>query len=104
IYMVGWFRWGLALGFRLSFKIWTWRGLWVVFFYLIFDIIAVCLVIESGTANWAHLGGFILGGVCAFILLVSRAVYSGSDMVSLILGKYSWGFMGSPSSRRRLSA
>lgn len=104
IYMTGWIRWGLLAGFHLSFKVWAWRGLWVVLFYIMFDVIAVCLVMESGTAHWAHIGGLVLGAVCAFILLVSRAVYSGSDVVSLILGKYAWGLMGSPSSRRRLSA
>jgi membrane associated rhomboid family serine protease len=101
IYMVIWMRWGLVAGFHLSFKCFAVRGFWVVLFYIMFDIVAVSLTLDDGTAHWAHIGGLIWGFALALILLTARAVYSGSDMLSLILGKYAWPLIGTPAIRRK---
>jgi membrane associated rhomboid family serine protease len=99
IYMTAWWRWGLYMGFRLSFGIFAVWGLWVVLFYIMFDIAAVVLGSESGVANWAHLGGFGWGIGAGLLLLMSRLVYSGSDVLSLIFGKYAWRLIGTPANR-----
>ena len=99
MYMVIWMRWGLLLGFKLSFKCFAVRGVWVVLFYIIFDVIAVSLGVSSGTAHWAHIGGLVGGIAVAFILLAARLAYSKSDALSLILGRYSWGIIGTPINR-----
>ena len=101
IYMVIWMRWGLFLGFRLSFKCFAVRGFWVVFFYIVFDVIAVSLLLNTGTAHWAHIGGLIWGFIIAYGLLAGRAAYSGSDVVSLVLGRHAWRIIGTPHSRRK---
>ncbi|MHC5200039.1 MAG: rhomboid family intramembrane serine protease [Planctomycetota bacterium] len=99
VYMVIWMRWGLIARFHLSYKCFALRGFWVVMFYIMFDIIAVSFVLQTGTAHWAHIGGFITGMLLAFGLLAGRIAYSRSDMLSLILGKYAWGIIGIPANR-----
>lgn len=99
VYMVIWMRWGLLAGFHLSFKCFALRGFWVVLFYIMFDVIAVSFTMESTTAHWAHIGGFVTGMLIAFGLLVGRLAYSRSDMLSLILGKYAWKIFGTPAAR-----
>ena len=99
VYMVIWMRWGFLAGFHLSFKCFALRGFWVVLFYIIFDVIAVSLTVEDGTAHWAHIGGLIAGFVIAFALLAGRLVYSRSDVLSLVLGKYAWRIIGTPADR-----
>jgi membrane associated rhomboid family serine protease/DNA-directed RNA polymerase subunit RPC12/RpoP len=96
IYLTAWTRWGWPVGFHLSFRFFALRGFWVVLFYIMFDVIAVSLVVETGTAHWAHIGGFMWGIVICVILLVSRLGYSRSDVISLVLGKYAWPLIGSP--------
>lgn len=99
VYVVIWMRWGLIARFHLSFKCFALRGFWVVLFYIMFDVIAVSLVLQTGTAHWAHIGGFVAGILIAFGLLAGRIAYSRSDMVSLILGKYAWRIIGTPANR-----
>jgi membrane associated rhomboid family serine protease len=99
IYMAAWWRWGLFVGFRLSFNTFAVRGFWVVLFYICFDIVAVVLATESNTAHWAHIGGLGWGIGAGLILLMSRLVYSGSDVLSLIFGKYAWRLIGTPANR-----
>jgi membrane associated rhomboid family serine protease len=77
-------------------KFFAWRGFWVVLFYIFFNVVAVSLAVKTGTAHWAHIGGLFWGIVAGLVLLVSRAAYSGSDVLSLILGRYAWGLIGSP--------
>jgi len=101
VYMVIWMRWGLLFGFHLSFKCFAVRGFWVVLFYIMFDVIAVSLMVKSGTAHWAHIGGLLGGITLAFVLLAARIAYSGSDMLSLVLGKYAWMIIGTPDARRK---
>lgn len=99
VYMVIWLRWGLIRGFHLSFKCFALRGFWVVLFYIMFDVIAVSLAADDGTAHWAHIGGLLWGFVIAFGLIAARLAYSRSDVFSLILGKYAWPVFGTPASR-----
>jgi membrane associated rhomboid family serine protease len=99
IFMTAWWRWGLFVGFHLSFKVFAMRGFWVVLFYIFFDIVAVSLAFKSGTAHWAHIGGFICGITAGLILLVGKVAYSRTDILSLILGKYAWPLIGTPYGR-----
>jgi len=101
IYMVIWMRWGLLFGFRLSYKYFALRGFWVVLFYIMFDVIAVSLMMTTGTAHWAHIGGLIWGIVLAFVLLAGRIAYSRSDVLSLVLGRHAWPIIGNPHSRMK---
>ncbi|MHC4110612.1 MAG: rhomboid family intramembrane serine protease [Planctomycetota bacterium] len=101
VYMVIWMRWGLLFGFRLSYKYFALRGFWVVLFYIMFDVIAVSLLLATGTAHWAHIGGLIWGIVLAFVLLAGRIAYSRSDVLSLVLGRYAWPIIGNPHSRMK---
>ena len=100
IYMVIWMRW-LFITFRLSFKCFAVRGFWVVLFYIMFDVIAVGLGQNTGTAHWAHIGGLIWGFIIAYGLLAGRIAYSGGDVVSLVLGRHAWRIIGTPHSRRK---
>ena len=100
VYMVIWFRW-LLTGFRLSYGCIAVPGFLVVLFYIMFDVIAVSLTLESGTAHWAHIGGFVGGILIAFVLLIGRMAYSRSDMLSLVLGKHAWKIIGTPESRMK---
>lgn len=99
VFMAAWIQWGLLTGFHLSFKTFAVRGFWVVLFYICFDFIAVILSTESDTAHWAHIGGFMWGIAAGLLLLVTRATYSGSDVLSLIFGKYAWRLIGTPANR-----
>jgi hypothetical protein len=64
-----------------------------------FDVIAVSLMLSTGTAHWAHIGGLSWGFMLAFILLTARLVYSRSDILSLLLGKHAWKLLGTPAER-----
>ncbi|MFH1370974.1 MAG: rhomboid family intramembrane serine protease [Planctomycetota bacterium] len=99
IFMTAWWRWGLIGGFHLSFNVFALRGFWVVLFYILFDIVAVSLAFRTGTAHWAHIGGLLWGMVAGLVLLVGRAAYSRTDVLSLILGKYAWPLIGTPHRR-----
>jgi len=97
VHMAAWFRWGLIGGFQLNLKLWPVRGIWVVLFYIAFDVVYTALGAEDGVAHWAHLGGFLCGAVFALILLFSRLVNArGGDLFSWILGPYAWGLIGRP--------
>lgn len=98
VHMVIWMRWGLIAGFRLSSKIFALWGVLVVLSYIAFDVFYTALGAETTVAHWAHLGGFIAGFCLAAVLLMGRLVYSGSDVLSLVLGKYAWPLIGTPAS------
>ena len=102
VHIVAWWRMGLITGFRLFKKFFAVWGFVVVLFYIGLDVLMLWLSVESGTAHWAHVGGFIAGLVAAFALTISRLAYSGADILSLTLGKYAWPLIGSPSSRSGL--
>ena len=99
VYMVIWMRWGLIARFHLSFKCFAVRGFWVVLFYIMFDVVAVSLMVDDGTAHWAHIGGLIWGFIIAFGLIAARFAYSRSDVFSLLLGKHAWPIIGAPADR-----
>ena len=86
---------------HLSFKCFAVRGFWVVLFYIMFDVIAVSLGQNTGTAHWAHIGGLVWGFIIAYGLLAGRIAYSGGDVVSLVLGRHAWRIIGTPHSRRK---
>jgi hypothetical protein len=102
--MAAWWRWGLIGGFRLSWKIFAVRGIFVVLAYMAFDFIFVALKAKTGTAHWAHIGGFLAGCGIGVLLLVCRLAYSGGDLVSVLLGKYAWPLLGRPASRMKPAA
>jgi membrane associated rhomboid family serine protease len=102
VHLAGWIRWGLYAGFRLSLKIWSVRGFWVVLFAIALDVIATTLSFEDNIAHWAHLGGFLAGAGLAILLLLTRLVNSrGGDILSVVLGKYAWPLIGRPNPTRK---
>ena len=113
VFMLVWARWILiflplwwvllrSVGIKVSWKVFAVRGVWVVLFYVSFDVLFTLLGRRDGTAHWAHLGGFAAGAVIALVLLVSRLVNSeGGDLLSVTLGKWSWPLLGRPATRRR---
>jgi len=98
VHMAFWLRFGLIGAFRLWRKTFAVWGFVVVLFYIAFDVLYVSLGMETGTAHWAHLGGFIAGMFAALVLLTMRFVHSRSDLLSLVFGKYAWGLVGTPHS------
>ena len=59
--------------------------------------------VETGTAHWAHLGGFAAGAVIALALLFGRLLNAGGgDLVSVILGRHAWKLIGRPGDSERL--
>ena len=100
VFMVIWLRLGLIAAFRLAMKMFSMRGVYVVMFYIAFDVLYTLIGLESGTAHWAHLGGFFAGVVLAILLLVVRMVHTGNDVLSLVLGKAAWPLIGTPASHQ----
>jgi len=99
MHMAAWFRWWFF--FRLG--MWAMRGFWAVLIYIAFDILYVAIGAETGVAHWAHLGGFIAGGVLALILLLCRLLNAGrGDLISAVLGRHAWKLIGRPSESDRL--
>lgn len=94
VYCAMWirFRWHLGM------KIFTLRGFWVLLIYFAYDAVMVALRAESGTAHWAHIGGFLTGVVIALGILASRQFNSrGGDLLSVTLGRHAWPLIGKPS-------
>ena len=99
MHMAAWFRWW----FYFRMRIWTLRGFWVVLFYVAFDLLYLGIGAETGTAHWAHLGGFAAGAVIALALLFGRLLNAGGgDLVSVILGRHAWKLIGRPGDSERL--
>lgn len=97
MHMAAWVRWGLFAGFHLSLKMWSVRGIWVVLFYLAFDVFYTSLGVEDGVAHFAHLGGFGVGVCVGLLLLFTRLVNArGCDVVSTVLGRFAWSLVGRP--------
>ena len=96
IYMVAWIRWGLIGGFQLLHKIFALPGLVVVGFYIGLDVLWMGLGVDTGVAHSAHLGGFGAGVTLAVFLLVTRLIHSPGNILSLVLGKWSWPIVGRP--------
>jgi hypothetical protein len=88
-----WFR------FRIwcAMKIFPVRGFWVLGIYFAFDILMAALNAGTGTAHFAHLGGFILGMALALAILASRQFNcGGGDLLSVTLGRHAWPLIGRP--------
>ena len=67
-------------------------GIW-----LSFDVISTLLRSRDGVAHWAHLGGFIAGMIIATGLLISRLESANhGDLLSVMLGRWSWPLIGKP--------
>jgi membrane associated rhomboid family serine protease len=97
VHMVFWWRWSLIGLFRLHLKSFAVRGFWVVLFYIAFDVLYTALGVETGTAHWAHLGGFLAGAGIALLLLFTRLVNArGGDLASATLGRHAWKLLGKP--------
>ncbi len=99
VHMVVWLRMGLITGFRLFKKIFSLPGIIVVGAYIAFDVLYVAAKLESGTAHWAHIGGFIAGVVAAIVAMMIRLVPPGANLLSIIGGKYAWLIIGRPTRR-----
>jgi membrane associated rhomboid family serine protease len=97
VHMLIWYRFGLLVGFRLSFKIFAIRGFWVVLFYIGLDVLYTILGAEDNVARWAHMGGFFIGAVLAMSLMMTRLVNArGGDLLTTVFGRYAWGIVGRP--------
>jgi membrane associated rhomboid family serine protease len=74
------------------------RSFWVLLLFIGFDVYYTLRGIETGTAHWAHMGGFLAGMAVGLVLLLSRAVNPrGSDILSMMFGPYAWPILGKPS-------
>ncbi len=97
VHMAAWWRWGLIGGFRLKLNIFEVLGVFVVLFYIAFDVFFTALRLDTGTAHWAHLGGFIAGIACAVLLMCARLVHArGGDLLSRLFGRLAWLLIGKP--------
>lgn len=87
--------------FRLYIKKFACRGVWVLLFFIAWDVFYTVTGTKDGVAHWAHLGGFLAGMAIAIILVVSRGVNCrGGDLISVMFGKHAWGLVGKPSQWR----
>jgi hypothetical protein len=51
--------------------------------------------------RWVYLGGFIYGMALAVLLMMTRLVNArGCDLLSVLLGRFAWGIIGSPGGGR----
>ena len=95
VHMAAWIRLFL---FWFRYGTYVWRGIWVVLFYIAFDVIYTVFGIEDGVAHWAHLGGFLAGVLVALFLLITRRINArGGDLLSVMLGRRAWALIGRPS-------
>jgi membrane associated rhomboid family serine protease len=97
VYCGMWLRIWLRFRTWLFMKVFVLRGFWVLLIYFGYDALMVALKVRSGTAHWAHIGGFLIGVTIALVLLTSRLFNcGGGDLLSVALGKYAWGIIGRP--------
>ena len=84
VHMAIWLRLGLLTGFRLAYKVFPMRGFWLLALWVgINDVLPVALKLPSGTAHWAHLGGFLAGAFLAMVILLTKQVDGfGADLLS----------------------
>ena len=95
IYCAMWIRFGI---FGMGCKIFALRGFWMLIIYFAYDALMVAIGFRSGTAHWAHIGGFLAGVVLGLALLASRQFdCRNGDLLSVMLGKYAWPLIGKPS-------
>ena len=105
VYCGMWLRIWLRFRTWLFMKVFVLRGFWVLLIYFAYDALMVSLNVRSGTAHWAHVGGFLMGVTIALALLTSRLFNcGGGDLLSVMLGKYAWALIGRPARWNRSPA
>lgn len=93
MFMAAWFR--FLFFFRL--KVWRMRGFWVLLAFIAFDVFYLSIGTETGTAHWAHVGGFVAGMIVAAAMLLGRVLNAGGgDLLSVVLGRRAWHLIGRP--------
>ena len=91
--MSAWFRWWFF--FRIRF--WKMPGIWALLGFIAFDVAYILIGMETGTAHWAHVGGFLVGMALALGLLLGRVLDAGGgDLLSVVLGRHAWKLIGRP--------
>jgi membrane associated rhomboid family serine protease len=82
------------------YRLFTMRGFWLPVLWIGFnDVLPILFRSEDEIGHWAHLGGFLLGVLCALALLLTRQVSAGGrDLLSVVLGKRAWALLGKPAS------
>ena len=99
MHMSAWFRWW----FYFRIKFWTMRGCWAVLAFIAFDVLYILIGMETGTAHWAHVGGFLVGVAVALGLLLGRVLDAGGgDLLSVVLGRHAWKLIGRPGTSDRV--
>lgn len=102
VHMAAWFRWWWFAGFHLHLKLFAVRGFWVVLCYMVYDVLSIAFGSDSGVANWAHVGGFVAGAGVGLLLLLSGLVNArGGDILSGLLGRRAWAYVGKPDAGRK---
>ncbi len=99
MHMSAWFRWW----FYFRIKFWTMPGSLAVLAYIAFDVLYILIGVETGTAHWAHVGGFLFGVAVALGLLLGRVLDAGGgDLLSVVLGRHAWKLIGRPGTSDRV--
>ena len=99
LHMSAWFRWWFY--FRIRF--WAMPGVWAVLAYIAFDVMYILIGTETGTAHWAHVGGFLVGVAIALGMLLGRVLDAGGgDLLSVVLGRQAWKLIGRPGTSDRV--
>src|SRR5258706_9897290 len=75
VYCGMWLRIWLRFRTWLFMKVFVLRGFWVLLIYFGYDALMVAINVRSGTAHWAHIGGVIVGGGVAPLLLAAPAFH-----------------------------
>ena len=98
VYCAMWLRLWFRFQTYFALKIFAIRGFWVLLIYFAYDAAMIALGVSSGTAHWAHVGGFIAGMLLGLVILFSRQFNCrNGDLLSVVLGKYAWPLIGKPS-------
>jgi len=100
VFMAAWIRPWMIGWFRLGLKVFGLWGVLVVGAYIALDVLYLWIGDFTGVAHWAHVGGFLSGTAAALVLLCTRQVWTGCDLVSLVLGRHAWGLLGIPAERQ----
>ena len=99
LHMSAWFRWW----FYFRIKFWAMPGVWAVLAFIAFDVMYILIGMETGTAHWAHVGGFLVGVAIALGLLMGRVLDAGGgDLLSVVLGRQAWKLIGRPGTSDRV--
>ena len=98
-----WIRFGLFWRGFLRYKIFAVRGFWILLIYFGLELLLGVITAHlngngAGVAHWAHIGGFTSGMVIGLAIMFSRQFNANNgDLLSIVLGKFSWPLIGKPS-------